>query len=126
MVNTSLFNCNSRHWNVLLKIIYFFAESCDENPRTQHSCDLAYDLTMEAEEFCATLFSDARFQACSKIVDLAKLQSTCQWDYCACKKNDRKQCACDTMSVYIRQCFHDHVIDSVAWRREETCRKFVY
>ncbi|XP_044578140.1 hemocytin isoform X1 [Cotesia glomerata] len=96
-------------------------ESCDENPRTQHSCDLAYDLTMEAEEFCSTLFSDTKFQACSKIVDLAKLQSTCQWDYCACKKNNRKQCACDTMSVYIRQCFHDHVIDSVAWRREETC-----
>ncbi|XP_011303247.1 hemocytin [Fopius arisanus] len=96
-------------------------EMCDDYEHNEHSCGNDLILRGEAEIFCEKLFSDTKFQDCSKIVDLGSLKATCLWDFCGCKNADRSSCACDTMSVYVRQCYHDGIIKSVVWRKEEIC-----
>ncbi|XP_046603352.1 hemocytin isoform X1 [Neodiprion virginianus] len=96
-------------------------ETCDEYPNIQHSCLNKNELNNEASEFCSKLLSDHRFEVCARVIDLSILQSTCRWDYCACKYEDKKKCACDTMNVYIRQCAHKNLITMLGWRDNNTC-----
>ncbi|XP_063975011.1 hemocytin [Diachasmimorpha longicaudata] len=119
-----------REWNQHRTIAAFTAdwkaqnieEICDDYiPHTEHSCGNDLALREEADKFCGQLFADPKYRDCSKILDLGSLKATCLWDYCDCKNGDKKNCACDTMSVYVRQCFHDGITQSVAWRKEEIC-----
>ncbi|XP_076276507.1 hemolectin isoform X2 [Lasioglossum baleicum] len=96
-------------------------EICDEYPDTRHACESNPFIANEAISFCSSLLSDHRFQACAHTISVAELQTACLWDYCACKDNDRRKCACDTMNVYVRQCAHKKVVSLAGWRNNDTC-----
>ena len=76
-----------------------------------------------ATEFCTKLLSDPKYRACSNALDLSTLHVTCRWDYCACKDSDKRKCACNTMSVYVRHCAHRGIIPLPGWRDNNTCRE---
>lgn len=99
------------------------SETCDEYPSIEHSCNARAEVADEASRFCSTLLADRRYQVCSSVMDLSVLETACRWDYCGCKHEDKKKCACDTMSVYIRQCAHKGIIKKMEWRDDATCRE---
>ncbi|XP_012135564.1 hemolectin [Megachile rotundata] len=96
-------------------------ETCDEYPDTRHPCESDPVVTREAKLFCTNLLSDRRFYACSNAINVADLLKACLWDYCACTRDDRRECACETMNVYIRQCAHKKIVSLTGWRNENTC-----
>ncbi|KAG7205161.1 hypothetical protein KM043_018256 [Ampulex compressa] len=97
-------------------------ETCDEYPRTSHSCTLLPTaFTQEAIQFCTKLLLDPRFHACIKTIKFTELEKACIWDYCACPHDDKMICVCETMNVYIRQCAHKKIISLSGWRNNNTC-----
>nr|XP_034190302.1 hemocytin [Osmia lignaria] len=96
-------------------------ETCDEYPDTRHACESDPVNTREAILFCTKLLSDRRFQACSSTISISELQKACLWDFCACTRGDRRECACDTMNVYVRQCAHKKIASLSGWRNDDTC-----
>ncbi|XP_078043521.1 hemolectin [Augochlora pura] len=96
-------------------------EICDEYPDIRHSCESNPFTAGEAVSFCNSLLSDHRFLACAHTISIDELRTACLWDYCACKDDDRRKCACDTMNVYVRQCAHKKVISLSGWRNNDTC-----
>ncbi|KAL6266408.1 hypothetical protein P5V15_003260 [Pogonomyrmex californicus] len=99
-----------------------FGESCDDYSNVQHACKSKEELSREAFQFCFKLLSNRKFEACTDTINLSELiNEACSWDYCACKHNDRRKCACDTMDVYIRQCAHKGITRLAAWRSDDTC-----
>lgn len=96
-------------------------EICDDDHNPEHSCGNDLVRRGEAEKFCDELFSDPKFRDCSRVMDLGSLKAACIWDFCRCRNGSQNSCACDSMSVYVRQCFHDGITKSSVWRNEETC-----
>ncbi|XP_044006095.1 hemocytin [Aphidius gifuensis] len=94
-------------------------KTCDDNLASNHK--FKSDITEESIKFCDNLFADLRFKGCSKTLDLAALQSTCQLDYCNCHEVDKRKCACETMNVYVRQCYHDGLTKTLSWRHQNLC-----
>ncbi|XP_044005452.1 mucin-2-like [Aphidius gifuensis] len=94
-------------------------KTCDDNLASNHK--FKSDITEESIKFCDSLFADLRFKGCSKTLDLAALQSTCQLDYCNCHEVDKRKCACETMNVYVRQCYHDRLTKTLSWRHQNLC-----
>lgn len=106
--------------------MFYFVAPCDDyDPSKQHACESKDKFARDAFEFCTKLLSDHRFKACVSTINLSELTEVCLWDYCACKHNDRRKCACDTMDVYIRQCAHKKIAPLIAWRNNNTCRKLI-
>lgn len=97
-------------------------ETCDENPSSEHSCTWKNELfAQEALQFCSELLNNPKFATCSTVMDLSLLESTCTWDYCACKDYDKRKCACDTMSVYVRECARKGIVALTGWRDKDVC-----
>ncbi|XP_015177061.1 PREDICTED: hemocytin [Polistes dominula] len=96
-------------------------ETCNENPKEQHSCPSHSQLAQEAYEFCSQLLSDNKFRSCSNTLKISDLELACVWDYCACNDLDKRTCACETMNVYVRQCAHKGIVSLAGWRNEDLC-----
>lgn len=56
-------------------------------------------------------------------MDVSLLLDACRWDYCACESSDPKDCACETLNMYVRECAHKGITGLAEWRDEQTCRK---
>ncbi|XP_071561739.1 hemocytin [Temnothorax nylanderi] len=98
-----------------------FEEPCDDYPSVQHACESRDEFVRDAFQFCTKLLSNHKFKACADTINLSELADACLWDYCACKHDDRRKCACDTMDVYIRQCAYKGIARLTAWRNDDTC-----
>ncbi|XP_034943572.1 hemocytin, partial [Chelonus insularis] len=96
-------------------------EICDESIDPTSTCTSKENIETEAKHFCTKLFLDQRFQVCSKSISSMPFYHTCELDFCHCKENDKKKCACETMNIYVRQCFHDQLIQSIDWRFDNLC-----
>jgi len=110
------------HYNIIY-IIFYFIEICDDHPNAQHACELKDKFVQDASVFCTKLLSNYKFKACANTINLPEVIEACLWDYCACEYDDKRKCACNTMEVYIRQCIHKGIAQSIAWRSNDTCRK---
>lgn len=56
-------------------------------------------------------------------MDVNILLDACQGDYCSCELEDPSHCACETISVYAKECLHKGVTEVAHWREEDVCRK---
>ena len=75
----------------------------------------------EAIKFCNRILLDKRFSSCREVMDTSLLLDACRWDYCSCKNLNPEECACDTLNIYTRECFHKGVKSLTNWRDEDTC-----
>lgn len=98
-----------------------FEEPCDDYPSVQHACKLKDEFASDAFQFCVKLLSNHKFKTCAETINLSELTDSCLWDYCACKHDDRRKCACDTMNVYVRQCAQKGITRLTGWRTDDTC-----
>lgn len=105
--------------------VLHFVETCDDYPSVQHACESREEFARDAFQFCNKLLSNHKFKACADTINLSELTDACLWDYCACKYDDRRKCACNTMDVYIRQCAHKGITQLTAWRNDDTCRELI-
>ncbi|XP_066254573.1 hemocytin [Euwallacea similis] len=94
-------------------------EPCNDSPIEIQSC--GPDLTIEAGDFCAKLFSEFKFRPCTQVVDAISLLESCKSDYCSCKSQDKSVCVCDTFEVYVKDCQHKGVKGVTGWRSENLC-----
>lgn len=104
---------------------FYFVEPCDDYPSVQHACKLKDEFASDAFQFCVKLLSNHKFKTCAETINLSELTDSCLWDYCACKHDDRRKCACDTMNVYVRQCAQKGITRLTGWRTDDTCRKSI-
>ncbi|KAL0131073.1 hypothetical protein PUN28_002574 [Cardiocondyla obscurior] len=98
-----------------------FEEPCDDYESVQHACESRNEFIHDAFQFCNKLLSNDKFKVCSDTVNFSELTDACLWDYCACKHDDKRKCACSTMDVYVRQCAHKGIVRLNAWRNDDTC-----
>lgn len=105
--------------------MFHFVETCDDYSNTQNICHTKDESSKDAFKFCSKLLTNRKFKSCAQTINFSELSEACVWDYCTCKDNDRKKCACNTMDVYMRQCIHKGISVSTAWRNNDTCRKLI-
>lgn len=50
----------------------------------------------------------------------------CISDYCYCKDEHRKECACNGLTVFAKECLFQGINLKNDWRNMELCRKFIH
>ncbi|CAH0555065.1 unnamed protein product [Brassicogethes aeneus] len=106
--------------------VFDLKDVCNDDPTETHGCkNMGLSSTMEfkANEFCKKLFFDTRFDECNNVVDTESILNACTWDYCSCQKTDKTECACESLSMYIRDCSLKGIKGLAKWRDEKLCRR---
>lgn len=111
-----------------VKFLYLlFLDSCNSVVTEEQVCpesDIAK--AHKASKFCKKLLADPRFTVCHDIMDVAILEDACRADFCNCHLPDPTECACETMSIYVKECQHKGIKSLANWRDENTCRKLYF
>lgn len=126
---------------------FSFTAHCSSAPMEKRECPgigVKGSLGSEAKSFCIELLSNSQFSSCSKVssklvplivlvnsmyylqvLDRTLLMDACTWDYCNCESEDKSDCACDTMNIYVSECKFEGLTTVSNWRNEEICRKLI-
>ncbi|KAK5644463.1 hypothetical protein RI129_005763 [Pyrocoelia pectoralis] len=95
------------------------SDKCDDSVIIENRClALKEDKQKEAKKFCEELLGDSRFASCIERVDASRFLESCTWTYCACQKEDPKECTCETVNIYARECIENGVTDLDNWRTQ--------
>uniref|UniRef100_A0A1Y1MR36 VWFD domain-containing protein n=3 Tax=Photinus pyralis TaxID=7054 RepID=A0A1Y1MR36_PHOPY len=94
-------------------------DKCGSQASQENRClALKEDKQDEAKKFCQELLGDSRFEACNGRVDVNQFLYSCIWSYCACDKADPKECTCETVNIYARDCMENGVTGLEGWRTQ--------
>lgn len=104
-----------------------FVDTCKDIPSEEEVCEdgIKGSKGQKATAFCKKLLSDKKFAACHEIMSISVLMDACRSDYCTCTKMNPKECACETLNMYVRECGHKGVTNLANWRDDKTCRKLL-
>ncbi|XP_031619378.1 hemocytin isoform X2 [Contarinia nasturtii] len=79
------------------------------------------DVKLAATEMCKKLLNNEKFNDCLKNLKREAILEVCISDFCYCRHANRKECACNGLTVFAKECLFQGNTLQPDWRNMELC-----